>query len=108
MSWRGRTVIVTVTGVAQTAEYSPSAGDLSLRGAEPGESRVYLDGVPIPYLYHFQQYASVIHTRLLDEVAVYPSTPGAAYGDSVECAHAAPGSPRVSWRGPRRAAGHPA
>ena len=70
-------------GVAQTAEYSPSAGDLSLRGAEPGESRVYLDGVPIPYLYHFQQYASVIHTRLLDEVAVYPSTPGAAYGDSV-------------------------
>lgn len=76
-------LVQSMPGVTQTREYSPAAGDISLRGAAPGESRFYVDGVEVPYLYHFQQYASVIHTRLLDEVAVYPSTFGPAYGDAV-------------------------
>lgn len=76
-------LIQSLPGTTQTREFSPNAGDVVLRGSAPGESRFYLDGVEIPYLYHFQQYASVIHTRLLDEVAVYPSTFGPAYGDTV-------------------------
>lgn len=76
-------LIQSLPGTTQTREFSPGAGDVVLRGAAPGESRFYLDGVEIPYLYHFQQYASVIHTRLLEEVAVYPSTFGPAYGDAV-------------------------
>ena len=76
-------LIQSLPGTTQTREFSPGAGDVVLRGAAPGESRFYLDGVEIPYLYHFQQYASVIHTRLLDEVQVYPSTFGPAYGDAV-------------------------
>jgi hypothetical protein len=70
-------------GVASTPEYSPSAGAFVLRGAAPGESRVFFDGVELPYLYHFQQYASVVHSRLLDELAVYPSSTGPAWGDAV-------------------------
>lgn len=70
-------------GVALTPEYAPTAGLLSVRGAAPTETRVLLDGVQIPYLYHFQQYGSVIHGRLLDEVALYPSAFSAAYGDAV-------------------------
>ena len=70
-------------GVATTPEYSPSAGAFAIRGASPQESRFYLDGVEIPYLYHFHQYSSVFHTRLLDELALYPSTFGPAYGDAV-------------------------
>ncbi len=69
-------------GVAMTPEYSPSGGAIALRGAAPAESRVLLDGVELPYLYHFQQYASVVHTRLLDEVAIYPSAFAASYGDA--------------------------
>lgn len=76
-------LIQALPGVTMTPEYSPTAGDLAMRGAAPGESRVYLDGIEIPYLYHFQQYASVIHTRMLDELAVYPSTFGAAFGDTI-------------------------
>ncbi len=76
-------LIQTLPGVTQTREYSPKAGDVVLRGSAPAESRFLVDGVDVPYLYHFQQYASVIHTRLLDEVAVYPSTFGPAYGDAV-------------------------
>lgn len=75
-------LIQALPGVTMTPEYSPSGGAIALRGARPDESRVYLDGVEIPYLYHFQQYASVVHTRLLDEVAVYPSAFAANYGDA--------------------------
>lgn len=75
-------LIQALPGVALTPEYSPAAGSLAIRGSTPAESRIYLDGVELPYLYHFQEYASVIHTRLLDEVAVYPSTFGAAFGNT--------------------------
>jgi outer membrane receptor protein involved in Fe transport len=69
-------------GVAMTPEYSPNAGEVAIRGAAPGDNRFFLDGVELPYLYHFNQYASVLHTRLLDELALYPSTFGAAYGNA--------------------------
>ncbi len=75
-------LIQSLPGVVATREYSPAAGDVVIRGSAPAESRIYFDGVEIPYLYHFQQYASVVHTRLLDEVAVYPSAFGAPYGDA--------------------------
>ncbi len=75
-------LLQSLPGVVATREYSPSAGEVVIRGSAPAESRIYFDGVEIPYLYHFQQYASVVHTRLLDEVAVYPSAFGAPYGDA--------------------------
>ena len=76
-------LIQALPGVAATPEYSPRSGDLSIRGAAPGDSKFYLDGVELPYLFHFQQYASVFHTRLLETVSVFPSTFGANYGDSI-------------------------
>jgi len=76
-------LVQALPGVAVTPEYSPTAGVLAVRGAAPAESRVFLDGIEIPYLYHFQNYASVIHSRLLDEVALYPSAFSAEWGDAV-------------------------
>ncbi len=76
-------LIQALPGVAVTPEYSPTAGVLAVRGAAPAESRVFLDGVEVPYLYHFQNYASVVHSRLLDEVALYPSTFASEWGDAV-------------------------
>lgn len=76
-------LLQSLPGVAVTPEYSPTAGVLAVRGAAPAESRVFLDGVEIPYLYHFQNYASVVHSRLLDEVALYPSAFGSEWGDAV-------------------------
>lgn len=75
-------LIQSLPGAVVTREYSPSAGEVVLRGSGPGESRIYFNGVELPYLYHFQQYASIVHPRLLDEVAVYPSAFNASYGDA--------------------------
>ena len=75
-------LLQSLPGVTQTPEYSPTAGELAVRGSATGESRYYLDGVEVPYLFHFHQYSSVFHTRLLDELAFYPSTFGASYGNA--------------------------
>ncbi len=75
-------LLQSLPGVTLTPEYSPVAGELAVRGSDTGESRYYLDGIEIPYLFHFHQYSSVFHTRLLDELAFYPSTFGASYGNA--------------------------
>lgn len=75
-------LVQALPGVAVTPEYSPTAGDLAVRGASPRESRYLLDGIELPYLYHFNGYSSVFHTRLLDELALQPSTFGAQWGDA--------------------------
>lgn len=73
-------LVQSLPGVAITPEYSPKAGDISLRGAAPGESRFLLDGIDLPYLFHFNGYSSVLHTRMLDELTLWPSTYGANWG----------------------------
>jgi len=75
-------VVQSLPGLAVIPEYSPAAGDLVIRGAAPGESRFFVEGVELPYLYHFSQYASVIHTGVLDEIALYPSAFGPNYGNT--------------------------
>jgi len=76
-------LVQSLPGVTLTREYSPSAGELSLRGAAPQDSRFYLDGIEIPFLFHFQEYASVFHNRMLERLEVYPSTFGTRYGNAV-------------------------
>ena len=76
-------LIQALPGVVSTPEYSPRSGDISIRGSAPGDSRFFLDGVELPYLFHFQQYASVFHTRLLETVSIYPSAFSAEYGDAI-------------------------
>ncbi len=75
-------LVQSLPGVALTPEYSPTAGDLAVRGSDPHETRYLLDGIELPYLYHFNGYSSVLPARLLDELQLYPSTFGAAYGNA--------------------------
>ncbi len=75
-------LVQSLPGVAITPEYSPTAGDIAVRGADPRETRYLLDGIEIPYLYHFNGYSSVIPTRLLDELQLLPSTFGAEHGNA--------------------------
>ncbi len=76
-------LVQALPGVTVQREFSPTSGDLSVRGSSPGDNRVYLDGVQIPYLYHFNQYASVFPTTWLRGLELYPSTFGSRYGDAV-------------------------
>ncbi|MCB9670305.1 MAG: TonB-dependent receptor plug domain-containing protein [Alphaproteobacteria bacterium] len=76
-------LVQSLPGVAVQREYSPSAGTLSIRGSSPHDSRYFLDGIEVPYLYHFNQYASVFPASQLQQLELFASTFGPAWGDSV-------------------------
>lgn len=76
-------LVQSLPSVTIQREYSPSAGDLSIRGSSPGDNRYFFDGVELPYLYHYNQYASVVPTTQLDRLELFPSAQSSAYGDAI-------------------------
>ncbi len=66
--------IEVMPGVARTG------GDPLLRGAAWNDSATYLDGVPVPFLFHFGGLTSFMNSRLIDRVDLYPSNYGTRYG----------------------------
>jgi hypothetical protein len=55
-------------------------GALIVRGANPADSAVLMDGVPIPLLYHFGGLTSVVNSEFLSAVSFMPGGFGAQYG----------------------------
>jgi hypothetical protein len=51
-----------------------------VRGAPPGTSGFFLDGMRVPQLFHFVIGGSVVHPRLVDRVDFYPSAYDASFG----------------------------
>jgi TonB family protein len=70
-------VLQNLPGVAR----SPfGIGLLVVRGSEPADTNVYLDGIPIPLLFHFGGVTSVVSSDVVDRIAFYPGNFGARYG----------------------------
>ncbi len=59
---------------------SADTGAPMLRGASPWESLILLEGQPVPFLFHFGSLTSIVNSRLIEAVDVYPSGFGARYG----------------------------
>ncbi|MFO0675981.1 MAG: TonB-dependent receptor [Polyangiaceae bacterium] len=51
-----------------------------VRGAPPGNVGFYLDGVRVPYLFHFGLGPSVVHPALVDKVDLHPGAYPASFG----------------------------
>jgi TonB family protein len=51
-----------------------------IRGANQLESQVFLDGTPVPLLFHFGGLTSFFQSRLLDRVELYPGNYSSRYG----------------------------
>ena len=64
-------------GVARTPF---GLGGLALRGTAPRDTKVYLDGIEIPLLYHFGGIASFLPTGAVDEVTLEPGGASVRYG----------------------------
>lgn len=58
-------------------------GMLVVRGAAPGDTRVYLDGQEIPQLYHFGGLTSVVATEALERIDFLPGGFGVRYGRAI-------------------------
>src|SRR3954463_5689507 len=72
-------VIEDLPGVARTSPIG--GGMLVVRGSKPGDSEVYLDGEPIPLLYHFFALSSTVNPDLLAGIEFMPGNFGSSYGD---------------------------
>lgn len=70
-------VVESLPGVARS---SAGSGQLIVWGAAPQDTRVYVDGVPIPRLYHEGGLRSVIHPMLVESIELMPGGYGAAWG----------------------------
>ncbi len=81
----------TLPGVSRSPD-----GEPILRGAAQHESAVFIDGSPVPFLYHFGGVRSVVHPRLVERVDVYPGNFSARYG------RATGGVVEATTRDPRR------
>ncbi len=55
-------------------------GQPILRGANPFDTQVFLEGAPVPILYHLGGLTSFVHGRVLDTVEMYPSNFSVRYG----------------------------
>jgi TonB-dependent Receptor Plug Domain/Carboxypeptidase regulatory-like domain len=64
-------------GVARTPF---GLGGLALRGTAPRDTKVYLDGIEVPLLYHFGGLASFLPTALVDELTLEPGGASVRYG----------------------------
>lgn len=70
-------VVELMPGVARP----PGAlGVVIIRGAAPADSAVKMEGVEVPFLYHFGGLTSVVQGRLLDRIDLYPGNFSARYG----------------------------
>lgn len=70
-------VVENLPGVARTATGS---GALVVWGTAPEDTRVYVEGMRIPRLYHDGGYRSVIHSDFVRSVELVPGGYGAQYG----------------------------
>ena len=67
-------------GVARTPF---GLGGLALRGTAPRDTKVYLDGIEVPILYHFGGLASFLPTAAVDAVTLEPGGASVRYGRGI-------------------------
>jgi TonB family protein len=79
-------------------------GLLVLRGANPEDSNVYVDGVEVPLVYHLGGFRSILNPDLISAVDYLPGTYSARYGRStggvidVQTTSDYPDQTKLIWR----------
>jgi TonB family protein len=70
-------VVESLPGVGRS---TAGSGQLVVWGASPRDTRIYVDGVPIPRLYHEGGLRSVVHPVLVSSLELSPGGHGAGWG----------------------------
>ncbi len=55
-------------------------GLLIVRGSAPQDTQTFIDGTPVPLIYHFGGLSSVVPTEMIDKIDFYPGNFSAQYG----------------------------
>jgi len=68
-------VVQNFPGVART-----SGGELVIRGAAPEDSRIFVNGIDVPLIYHFGGLRSVMPVGMIERIDFYPGNYSVKYG----------------------------
>jgi len=75
-------VLEALPGVARPPAAGPSAGQISIRGSAPEDTRYYVDGMPLFQLYHFGNVYSVLQDPWIDGIDYRPGGFSVEFGDA--------------------------
>ncbi|HVW26497.1 MAG TPA: TonB-dependent receptor [Polyangiaceae bacterium] len=73
-------VLKIVENMPGVSRATAGSGTVVVWGAAPEDTRVYVDGVRVPQLYHFGGLRSVVHTDVVRSVELIPGGYGVTYG----------------------------
>jgi TonB family protein len=73
-------VVETLPGVARS---SYGAGLLIVRGTKPNDTKVFVDGIEVPLIYHFLAGPSIINPNFLQDIGYYPGNYPTKYGEAI-------------------------
>jgi len=71
-----------ITNLPGTVRTPLDSGWLLVRGGDPRDTGVYIDGVRVPLIYHLGGFTSVVHPAFVDHVDFTPGGQSARYGRS--------------------------
>ncbi|MFO0748435.1 MAG: carboxypeptidase regulatory-like domain-containing protein [Myxococcota bacterium] len=75
-------VLESLPGVARPAAAGPGAGELSVRGSAPEDTRTYIDGLPLFQLYHFGNIYSVLQDEWIGDIDFRAGGYSTEFGDA--------------------------
>lgn len=74
------TAVRSLPGVGSQPAFGAGPGQVVIRGSAPEESKVTLDGIEIPVLYHFFGVQSILPTEMIENIEFLPGGFGAEEG----------------------------
>ena len=72
--------LVAAQTLAGVARPPLGSGQLSVWGADPSQTRLLIDGIEVPALFHFGGYRSVLPAEITGPIVLHPAAFGAEYG----------------------------
>lgn len=75
-------VLESLPGLARPAAAGPGAGELAVRGSGPGDSKFYVDGMPLFQLYHFGNIYSVLQDEWVGDIDFRAGGYSTEFGDA--------------------------
>lgn len=88
--------IKAVSALGGVARPAVGSGAIIVWGAAPSDTRLYVDGMPVPRLLHIGGLRSVLPSPMVGSIALVPAAAGPAYGRAIG------GMVLVGTRSPRR------
>jgi outer membrane receptor protein involved in Fe transport len=74
------TAVQSLPGIANTGTLTPFSGGLIIRGSAPADSRVLVDGLEVPILYHFGAVQSILPSEMISGFVYAPGGFGVEQG----------------------------